>query len=132
MTPDGTNWLLHAYPFRKSESNIKGVTAKAYNLSENKKKHNQICEINNFKEQLLKLTEREHQVMQLFAKGHPNKVIGKILGISPKTVEIHRGRVMTKLKMDSTAGLVRYLTKMEIYDTFSFVQPHNSHVVTIK
>jgi FixJ family two-component response regulator len=45
--------------------------------------------------------------MDLVAAGKPNKLIADDLGISPKTVEIHRGRVMEKLQVDSVAELVR-------------------------
>ncbi len=45
--------------------------------------------------------------MELVAAGKPNKIIADDLGISPKTVEIHRGRVMEKLQVDSVAELVR-------------------------
>jgi FixJ family two-component response regulator len=53
------------------------------------------------------LTPREREVMELVAVGKPNKIIADDLGISPKTVEIHRGRVMEKLKVNSVAELVR-------------------------
>ena len=53
------------------------------------------------------LTPREREVMELVAVGKPNKIIADDLGISPKTVEIHRGRVMEKLQVDSVAELVR-------------------------
>ena len=53
------------------------------------------------------LTPREREVMELVAAGKPNKIIADDLGISPKTVEIHRGRVMGKLQVDSVAELVR-------------------------
>jgi FixJ family two-component response regulator len=53
------------------------------------------------------LTPREREVMELVAVGKANKIIADDLGISPKTVEIHRGRVMEKLQVDSVAELVR-------------------------
>ena len=46
------------------------------------------------REQLALLTEREHQVLDLLVVGKPNKVIAYELDISPRTVEIHRARVM--------------------------------------
>jgi len=53
------------------------------------------------------LTPREREVMDLVIAGKPNKIIASDLAISPKTVEIHRGRVMEKLQVDSVAELVR-------------------------
>lgn len=60
-----------------------------------------------FVAQLARLTPREREVMNLVVAGKPNKIIAGDLGISPKTVEIHRGRVMEKLQVDSVAELVR-------------------------
>jgi two-component system, LuxR family, response regulator FixJ len=53
------------------------------------------------------LTPRELDVMRQLVIGHPNKIIGHNLGMSPRTVEIHRGRVMEKTGADSLAHLVR-------------------------
>ena len=53
------------------------------------------------------LTDRERQVMECVVEGKANKVIAYDLGISEKTVEVHRGRVMQKLNVGSVAELVR-------------------------
>lgn len=53
------------------------------------------------------LSERERQVLEGVFEGHSNKVIAKTLGISHKTVELHRGNMMTKMHADSLAQLVR-------------------------
>ena len=53
------------------------------------------------------LTPREHEVMQQMVIGLPNKLIAHRLGMSPRTVEIHRGRVMQKTGADSLSHLVR-------------------------
>jgi two-component system, LuxR family, response regulator FixJ len=53
------------------------------------------------------LTPREMDVMRQLVIGHPNKVIGHNLGMSPRTVEIHRGRVMEKTGAESLSHLVR-------------------------
>lgn len=52
------------------------------------------------------LTPRETEVMQRVARGHANKVIAMDLGVSQRTVELHRARVMRKLKMRTVAELV--------------------------
>ena len=54
------------------------------------------------------LTRREREVLQLLAEGRANKAVGKLLGISVKTAETHRARIMRKLGMKSLAELVRY------------------------
>ncbi len=53
------------------------------------------------------LTPRERAVMAEMLHGHPNKAIARILGISHRTVEIHRGRVMAKLAVDNLPDLLR-------------------------
>ena len=54
------------------------------------------------------LSPRERQVLQLVAEGKSTKGIAQALRISVKTAEFHRGRVMRKLSIHDTAGLVRY------------------------
>lgn len=58
-------------------------------------------------ERLSTLTEREREVMQRVIDGKLNKVIADELGISVKTVEFHRAKVMEKMGADSVAGLVQ-------------------------
>ena len=53
------------------------------------------------------LTPRERQVLACVMDGEPNKVIARRLGISHRTVEIHRGRAMNKLEAGSPAELIR-------------------------
>src|SRR5205814_786289 len=57
------------------------------------------------------LTPREREVLQLVAEGKTTKEIGQLLGISFKTAESHRLRIMKKLETHNTAGVVRYAIK---------------------
>jgi len=54
------------------------------------------------------LTPREREVLQLIAEGKTTKDIAGLLGLSVKTIESHRTRLMEKLDIRQTAGLVRY------------------------
>lgn len=54
------------------------------------------------------LTPREREVLQLVAEGQTNRLIASGLRLSIKTVEAHRARIMTKLKIHNAAGLTRY------------------------
>ena len=54
------------------------------------------------------LTDRERQVLQLVAEGNTTKQIASLLGVSVKTAESHRTRMMQKLGIHETASLVRY------------------------
>ena len=57
------------------------------------------------------LTPREFEVMQLVITGKLNKQIAAELGTAEKTVKVHRGRVMQKLRVTSVAGLLRLVQK---------------------
>jgi FixJ family two-component response regulator len=61
---------------------------------------------------LARLTKRERQVCDLIAKGLLNKHVACELGISEKTIKVHRGRVMRKLDTDSVAALVWMLSRV--------------------
>ncbi len=54
------------------------------------------------------LSPRERQVLQLIAEGKTTKEVGTLLGVSVKTADSHRTRIMKKLDMHGTAELVRY------------------------
>jgi DNA-binding NarL/FixJ family response regulator len=58
-----------------------------------------------------RLSEREKQVLKLVAEGKTNHAIAQIMQVSVKTVEKHRGSVMTKLNVHDVAGLVRVALK---------------------
>ncbi|WP_457091940.1 response regulator [Microvirga sp. P5_D2] len=62
------------------------------------------------------LTSREKAVVQLVAEGKTNKQIADILSISTKTVETHRATAMSKLKLDTTAALIRYAIRNKLVE----------------
>jgi DNA-binding NarL/FixJ family response regulator len=54
------------------------------------------------------LTDREREVLQLVGQGHSNQEVGVMLQISPRTVEVHRAKLMRKLNIKSQMDLMRY------------------------
>lgn len=58
-------------------------------------------------QRLAHLTPREHEVMEMVTEGKSNKEIANALGVSAKTIEAHRARVMEKMQAGSLAELVR-------------------------
>jgi len=63
------------------------------------------------------LSGREREVLQLIAEGKSTKEIAALLSLSVKTIETHRTRLMAKLGIHETAGLVRYAIRK------GFIQP---------
>lgn len=100
-------------PLRKSIliKCIRESIQKNQSLREDQKKREEITV------RMMRLTPREREVMALVLKGRPNKLIASDLGISIKTVEIHRGQVMRKLQVRTQADLIHlnfsYSSEME-------------------
>ena len=65
---------------------------------------------------LAHLTPREHEVMEMVTNGKSNKEIANQLGVSTKTVEAHRARVMEKMEASSLAELVRMVMAANVYE----------------
>jgi FixJ family two-component response regulator len=63
------------------------------------------------RQRLTSLTPREDQVMRMVVEGKANKVVAFDLGLSERTVEIHRSRVMSKMHADSLAQLVQMVMR---------------------
>jgi len=59
------------------------------------------------------LTQREREVLELIIVGKLNKQIADVLGISIKTVEVHRARVMEKMGVNSLAELVQHVVSVD-------------------
>jgi two-component system, NarL family, response regulator NreC len=62
------------------------------------------------------LSIRETQILRLIAEGKENREIAQALGISVRTVEAHRARIMLKLDLESVTGLVRYAVRNGIIE----------------
>ena len=62
-------------------------------------------------ELIASLTTREREVLDGLVAGQPNKIIGRNLDISPRTVEIYRANVMKKMRATSLSELVRIAIK---------------------
>jgi FixJ family two-component response regulator len=60
------------------------------------------------------LTPREREVLLHVVTGKLNKQIAGDLGIAEKTIKVHRGRVMQKMRADSVADLVRMVEKLHL------------------
>jgi FixJ family two-component response regulator len=73
------------------------------------------------------LTPREKEVMALIVAGQANKVIAMDLGLSERTVEIHRARVMEKMATRSVAHLVRMALELEGPPGHHAAQPGSGH-----
>ncbi|HEY7753950.1 MAG TPA: response regulator transcription factor [Steroidobacteraceae bacterium] len=76
-------------------------------LARDRKLRSQIGEKGQIRARLDRLTPRERQVLKLVTEGKPNKVMAAELGVSQRTVEIHRAHVMRKMGASSLAQLVR-------------------------
>jgi two-component system response regulator FixJ len=72
------------------------------------------AEVHSIRGRLELLTPREHEILRYVITGMLNKQVAYELGISEKTVKVHRGRIMEKLDVGSVADLVRLAEKAGI------------------
>jgi two-component system response regulator FixJ len=86
-----------------------GILISAIRAAMNRhERHTQrLAEISDVLARVATLSNRERQVLGGLVAGHPNKTIAFDLGISPRTVEIYRANVMTKMQASSLSDLVR-------------------------
>lgn len=82
-------------------------------LAKDRQNRAALGERSRYLERLETLTPREREVLALVTSGKPNKVMAGDLGVSQRTVEIHRARVMEKMGVPSLAQLVRVMMDLE-------------------
>lgn len=73
-----------------------------------------VSDIGSLKSRLDNLSERERQVLSAVVAGLPNKTVAYDLGISPRTVEVHRANIMAKMQARSLPELVRMAIALNI------------------
>ncbi|PWV61081.1 response regulator transcription factor [Plasticicumulans acidivorans] len=69
------------------------------------------------------LTPREREVMELVVRGLPNKTIAEMLDVSRKTVEVHRAKVMDKMRAGSLSELIRMAMAVGLLGEYEQPQP---------
>ncbi len=83
---------------------IASARSALHQVADTTKRNAEVAEIH---DKLAGLSNRERQVLEGLVAGKPNKVIAFDLGISPRTVEIYRANLMTKMSANSLSDLVR-------------------------
>ena len=86
-------------------------------LEKDRSNRTALTERNTIRERLESLTPREREVLTMVTSGKANKVMASDLGVSQRTVEIHRARVMEKMGASSLAQLVRMVMDMDVNAT---------------
>jgi two-component system response regulator FixJ len=90
-------------PFEK-ETLIQAIDIAFHRLDANVEAHNYVEDA---RRRIAALTPREQEVLRGLVRGHPNKTIAYDLGISPRTIEIYRANLMTKLAVRSLSAALR-------------------------
>ncbi|MEZ5524027.1 MAG: response regulator transcription factor [Pseudomonadales bacterium] len=96
-------------PFR-DQALLDRISQVMTQLNDNQKKQ---AERQQIRSRLERLTARENEILNLVVQGVGNKVIAADLGISQRTVELHRAHVMQKMQADSLAQLVQMVMLTE-------------------
>ncbi len=99
-------------PFRDQEL-LDRITAAT---TRNQEQHSEAVAIEEIQSRIDSLTPREREVMTMVADGKANKVVAIDLGISQRTVEIHRAHMMEKMGVRTLAHLVRMLDKASYFN----------------
>ena len=82
-------------------------------LEKNENSHKLALQRTEIEPRIAKLTPREHQIMDMIVQGKANKVIAIDLGVSQRTVETHRTRIMRKMQAKSLAELVQMAVRLQ-------------------
>jgi len=91
-------------------------------LIKDRRDRRQMAHIAKIRRRLLQLTPGELVVLKMLVEGKPNKAIAAALGLSVRTIEVRRSKVMKKMKADSLAKLIQLaLTVSEV-----FANPHSN------
>ena len=99
---------LGAFDFIQKPFNTRELLDRVYAALElDQKTRQQSDEAEQRRAMFLVLTDREMEVVDLVVAGNSSKVIAKTLGISPKTVDIHRANIMRKLDVRTVAEMVQ-------------------------
>ncbi len=88
-------------PFSDNALVDRAVQALALSAAEQERQRTQAA----LQARLAALTEREQEIMALILEGRPNKLVADALGISVRTVEVHRARVFEKMNVKSAVEL---------------------------
>ena len=97
-------------PFREQDL----LEAIQHAIGQHRTSRQQRAEISELQQRQDLLTPREREVFPLVAGGLLNKQVGAQLGASEKTIKVHRGQVMQKMKADSLAELIRMAERLKI------------------
>jgi FixJ family two-component response regulator len=83
-------------------------------LERNRAERSMLAHLEDLRSRLALLTPREHEVLPLVIGGHLNKQAASELGISEVTLQLHRSRIMKKMRAHSVAELVRMASRLDI------------------
>ncbi|MHB9101208.1 MAG: response regulator transcription factor [Sulfuricella sp.] len=81
-------------------------------LERNARQRNEAAEENEIASRIARLTAREREVMENVVEGQPNREIARQLGISPRTVEVYKARMMGKMQAHSLPELIRLVLSL--------------------
>jgi two-component system response regulator FixJ len=96
-------------PFRKQQF----IDCIQRALAKDRASRAELEECTAIRERLESLTPREREILTLVTSGIPNKIMARELGVSQRTIEIHRSRVMEKMGATSLAQLVRMVMDLD-------------------